>query len=95
MDEELRKRSICLTCNYTSECVHFKKATAPILFCEEYDAYTPPPEGEKTPTEGHRTKPPLRNNPREYKGLCVNCDHRRTCIHAAQEGGVWHCEEYQ
>jgi hypothetical protein len=30
----------------------------------------------------------------EYKGLCVNCANRETCLLPKSEGGVWHCEEY-
>jgi hypothetical protein len=29
-----------------------------------------------------------------YKGLCVNCANRETCLYPKPEGGVWHCEEY-
>jgi hypothetical protein len=31
---------------------------------------------------------------REFKGLCVNCANRYTCLLPRSEGGVWHCEEY-
>ena len=31
---------------------------------------------------------------RQYKGLCVNCDHRETCPKADLEGGFWDCEDY-
>ena len=30
----------------------------------------------------------------EFKGLCVNCANRHTCLFPKPEGGVWHCEEY-
>jgi hypothetical protein len=30
----------------------------------------------------------------DYKGLCVNCANRETCLLPKAEGGVWHCEEY-
>jgi hypothetical protein len=29
-----------------------------------------------------------------FKGLCVNCANRHTCLFPKPEGGVWHCEEY-
>jgi hypothetical protein len=32
----------------------------------------------------------------QLKGLCLNCVHNKTCIHAARaKGGVWHCEMYE
>ena len=31
----------------------------------------------------------------EVMGLCFNCAHRDTCTFPRQEGGVWHCEEYE
>jgi len=29
-----------------------------------------------------------------FKGLCINCDNRFTCVLPRPAGGVWHCEEY-
>jgi hypothetical protein len=29
------------------------------------------------------------------EGLCTNCENRLQCTMRSQEGGVWHCEEYQ
>jgi hypothetical protein len=30
-----------------------------------------------------------------HKGLCGNCEERRSCTFPKPEGGVWHCEEYR
>jgi len=30
----------------------------------------------------------------KYSGLCMNCEHRRTCTYPKPEGGIWHCEDY-
>ena len=30
----------------------------------------------------------------EFRGLCVNCANRHTCLFPKSEGGVWHCQEY-
>ena len=30
-----------------------------------------------------------------YKGLCSNCEERRSCTFPKPEGGIWHCEEYR
>ncbi len=35
-----------------------------------------------------------RKDGEEFKGLCVNCANRHTCLCPKPEGGVWHCEEY-
>jgi hypothetical protein len=35
-----------------------------------------------------------KNDGEEYKGLCVNCAYRDTCLLPRSEGGVWHCEKY-
>jgi hypothetical protein len=32
--------------------------------------------------------------PRLFRGLCINCDVRHTCMFPRPEEGVWHCEEY-
>lgn len=32
---------------------------------------------------------------RLFKGLCMNCAHRDTCLLPRPESGVWHCEEYE
>lgn len=33
--------------------------------------------------------------PRLFKGLCVNCDDRFICTFRRPESGVWFCEEYR
>ena len=43
---------------------------------------------ERTSREGQK------NDGDEFKGLCVNCANRHTCLFPKSEGGVWHCEEY-
>jgi hypothetical protein len=29
-----------------------------------------------------------------YTGLCINCDHRESCVFLESGAGGWHCEEY-
>jgi hypothetical protein len=31
----------------------------------------------------------------KFKGLCLNCENRKTCIFSKPEEGVWRCEEYE
>jgi hypothetical protein len=95
MDKELKNHSICSTCNKADMCVHLKKVKQPILFCEEYDGGETHPSPAIQPQSREAEVPADERRSREYKGLCVNCDHRETCIHATREGGIWHCEEYQ
>jgi len=30
----------------------------------------------------------------EIRGLCANCNNRRTCINFRTRGAVWHCNEH-
>ena len=48
---------------------------------------------EGPPSEWLRHDPPKKHES-EFKGLCVNCASRHTCLFPKNEGGVWHCEEY-
>ena len=92
---EVRKEvdGLCATCNNKPDCAHFK-ARGPVHQCEEYDGYQEP----RGRIEHIATTKKGNGNGQEatkFKGLCVNCDHRETCVNANLEGGVWHCEEYQ
>ena len=96
-DKDKKKRQeydgLCATCNNAPTCTHRINARAPVLQCEEFDGYqaaTPKTESVPVPKKGNGND----KEGRQFKGLCVNCDHRETCPHADLEGGVWHCEEY-
>jgi hypothetical protein len=82
---------LCTTCNHRKDCLSRKTLRRPVCFCEEFDAYTPPPEPRATPQECADSNTDLAG---QYTGICVNCDHREICRHACTEGGIWHCEEY-
>ena len=46
---------------------------------------------------GNKDKPKPDQNQSEkriFKGLCINCDNRFTCMLPRPVEGVWHCEEY-
>ena len=87
------RRDICSTCNHAETCGHRGTPERPIYFCEEFEAFAP------ATTTGAETRAPDEPSNRqinsEYKGLCVNCEHRETCQMPKPEGGVWHCEEYR
>lgn len=87
------KTGICNACKYDPECIYEARSTAAILECEQFEmgcrerpaAYRPP---DSSPG------PALRGGSGGYAGLCVNCEHRKTCVYLKPEGGVWRCEEY-
>jgi len=93
-------KGLCSTCNNASSCIYPRDSKQPVLQCEEFDGYAAPPErttvgailaktGSQIPT-GVEEKDAVK-----YKGLCVNCENRKTCTFPKSEEGVWHCEEYE
>jgi hypothetical protein len=59
----------------------------------------PPPSGSRK--EGKERSPGALSSPlsrekdiKDWKGLCVNCAKRDTCLLPGSEGGVWHCADY-
>lgn len=81
-----------MTCNHALTCSFRRNPDQPVIFCDEFDSYTPPV------TEDISSEPaPTLNDLNEwdqYKGLCVNCENRKDCAIRDKEIGVWHCEEY-
>jgi len=84
-------RDLCSTCSHAETCGNRSTPDRPILFCEMVEVLAPPlavtPAAARQPTD--------RQNEGDYKGLCMNCENRRTCMLRKPEGGVWHCEEYR
>ena len=88
-----RKREhagLCLTCKHSTNCVYPKSKSKPTMFCEEFDV-----EEGKTMSFIPPKKESAKVEECEFKGLCKNCEHRKTCTLPKTEGGVWHCEEYK
>jgi hypothetical protein len=94
---------LCMTCNNAPTC-YYHATRGPALFCELFDNYVPSsdrfvPSGDRkldyealpSDTSPVRTLP----DEREYKGLCMNCEHREECPPSKTAAGVWHCEEYE
>ena len=58
----------------------------------------PPPSGSRKESRdrsaGQRAGGGGREQTAVYKGLCVNCAKRDTCLFPRSEGGVWHCGDY-
>ncbi len=89
----VNQNELCSTCNEVDECIIPRSNTRlPVVYCEQFNDFYPAPP-RKQP-EIKAVSIPAKDEI-EYKGLCVNCEHRGECVHARTEGGVWHCEQYE
>ncbi len=81
---------LCSNCLHTSDCVFKKIATAPIVFCEEHEAFN---------LNGSVIKQLVEEPPKpveeEIKGLCSTCDHRSYCNLRSKDSIILNCELYQ
>ncbi|MBU1022733.1 hypothetical protein KKB99_00505 [bacterium] len=83
---------LCTTCNNPPKCDSTRAGRRPVYFCEQFDIYVPP----KSTPKLKQAKAKSQDEPAgKYFGICGNCDYRETCANSTNEGGVWHCEEYQ
>ena len=92
-------RGLCTTCNNAPTCFH-RARRGPALFCELFDNYMPPDMQISDRMTAPVAEPSIAVRAVEeevtrYAGLCMNCDHRKTCRHPKPAGGVWHCEDYR
>lgn len=72
----------------------------PVLECDEFDDYVSPSvtTGRQSVSHSDSSQATFTSEDEDasdYRGLCVNCDNRRTCAYPKPEGGIWHCAEYQ
>ena len=88
---------LCMTCEHAPDCTYRKAANRAVQQCEEFESDLP-----KQDKRGHlslvgsKEKPDV--EPKEenrFKGLCINCENRETCVFPKPEEGVWRCEEYE
>jgi len=99
MAEKTETRGLCSTCTNASGCAYLQRAKSLVLQCEEFEDYQPPRRSAGIP--GTRpASPPLgpdagEGDASDYRGLCSDCEDRRTCTFPRPEGGVWRCEEYR
>jgi len=102
MKAQSQDKSICQTCIYESECVHYKNCQTmgkPVWFCENFDnrASLQVADKERIYSEkqsSQSSNPGIGAIAGRMKGLCINCDNRASCTLPIRDGGVWHCEEY-
>jgi hypothetical protein len=90
---------LCSTCNHRATC-YYRARGGTALFCELFDDYVAPPLGGSGPQAGCAAAPAtaarrVAEDVSAYAGLCMNCEHRRSCVHPKPAGGVWHCEDYE
>jgi hypothetical protein len=90
---QTQTKGICTTCNYLDDCNHRLNNGLVIWQCDQFDDFVPQ---KPLPHKATPVAKPSKASSEEKKlmGLCVNCEHRKGCVHAQREGGVWHCEEY-
>lgn len=104
-DNNLNKRKkkevyndLCSTCNHAETCLSKKTRQRPVWFCEEFDDYVVVKELYDIavqPTDSQDRFSAGEDEAGQFKGICMNCENRRTCNYLKPNGGIWHCEEYK
>jgi hypothetical protein len=90
LNEEFKFYGICVNCESKDDCVYRQNPDKPILFCEQYEVPVTPSQNLSIKRQEQQTEPESNN----FRGLCINCEKRSSCMFPKPEGGVWHCEEY-
>jgi hypothetical protein len=79
---------LCATCMNIATCMYRKFQQQSVVYCEEFEI-------QPTIRKQRTTAVPTCAAEYQYRGLCMNCENRNSCMHADTEGGIWHCEEYR
>lgn len=82
--------SICTTCIHSKTCIYYARSRYPVLFCEEFSNGVTAGKPVSKGCIGEN-----RNYTMKARGLCANCEVRKTCTFPDKETGVWYCEEYR
>ena len=90
LNDEFKFYGICVNCDSKDDCAYRQDPDKPILFCEQYEVSTIPPQKISLIKQEKQTETESNN----FRGLCMNCESRSSCMFPKPEGGVWHCEEY-
>ena len=87
--------ALCSSCINDRYCIYPRDPLRPIMECEEFEGYFRPQAevGLSSAPVSNRERATGGEDANVFKGLCVSCGNRRTCIYKKPEGGVWHCEE--
>ena len=88
---------LCGACAHGDDCHLRDTPIVPLHECNEYDDGSPAITADtkllkSVPSASAQMSAPASST---LAGLCLNCDHRESCILTRSVGGVWHCEEYQ
>ena len=89
-EDRVLNKSVCSTCIHSGRCVYQGRNPDSILFCEEFES-----EGADSKKTDGPTKREIEAAEGIFKGLCANCEYRKTCMFADSISGIWHCEEYK
>ncbi len=93
-------QGLCQTCCHAPDCGFLARATANVVFCEEFQNHghssvqaikTQRVHGENPPNE----MPITESADLMLKTLCVNCMKKNECVYLKPGRSVWYCEEYQ
>jgi hypothetical protein len=94
---------LCSTCNNNDNnampnCGLRMRRGFDAIFCELFDTYSEKDPGsrkDRWDNSRPKTKKSGMTSSNNLKGLCINCEHRESCLLPKPDGGVWHCEEYE
>ena len=95
---KIEYRGLCSTCEKAPTCTFPRDPRRSVLQCDEFEGYATAPK--RVISGGPLPKTRLKLSPEEeelgkYRGLCKNCEKRKTCTYPKPEWGVWRCEEYE
>ncbi len=87
---------ICSTCNYAVTCSFRRDTPRPVLECDEFDDRVAPSRADlpRLGLESQSEAVSVEKESEQYKGLCINCEVRKTCTLRTPGDSIWHCEEY-
>lgn len=91
--ENKQYAGLCSTCNNSPTCFH-RARRGPAIFCEMFNDHV---ESRLDSDDMDESMSPsyAAEDVSQYAGLCVNCEHRKTCSLPKPAGGIWHCENYE
>ena len=99
MPKNVKYPGICSICDNALTCNYLQSSKQPVIQCEEFDGTSTRPvklarEDILEAINSRNKSGDEKGDSGKYKGLCINCDNRKTCSCPKPEGGTWHCEEY-
>ena len=91
---------LCPDCTNLDICALAAESGRQVFYCEEFSSDDGTPVTASQPVQGFADRKTVREGTRQdgaenYAGLCTTCRNQGNCVFSKDEGGVWHCEEYQ